>query len=113
MTAPLILAIPSKGRLMEDSRPAFARAGLEIVQSGNARSYRGTITGIPDVEIAFLSAPEIAREIGATERTIKAHRHNLMEKLQSTSLSELVIIAQCLGVLTSGEDRRHDRAPGG
>ena len=65
MTAPLILAIPSKGRLMEDSRVAFAKAGLEIVQSGNARSYRGSITGIPDVEIAFLSAPEIAREIGA------------------------------------------------
>jgi ATP phosphoribosyltransferase len=65
MTAPLILAIPSKGRLMEDSRAAFASAGLEIVQSGNARSYRGTIAGIPGVEIAFLSAPEIAREIGA------------------------------------------------
>jgi ATP phosphoribosyltransferase len=65
MTAPLILAIPSKGRLMEDSRAAFAKGGLEIVTSGNARSYRGMIAGIPGVEIAFLSAPEIAREIGA------------------------------------------------
>jgi ATP phosphoribosyltransferase len=65
MTAPFILAIPSKGRLMEDSRAAFARAGLEIVQAGNARSYRGSIAGVADVEIAFLSAPEIAREIGA------------------------------------------------
>ncbi len=64
MTGPLILAIPSKGRLMEDSRAAFAKAGLDIVQSGNMRSYRGTIAGIPSVEIAFLSAPEIAREIG-------------------------------------------------
>lgn len=64
MSGPLVLAIPSKGRLMEDSRAAFTRAGLEIVQSGNARSYRGTIAGIDDVEIAFLSAPEIAREIG-------------------------------------------------
>jgi ATP phosphoribosyltransferase len=65
MTVPLVLAIPSKGRLMEDSRAAFAKAGLEIVTSGNVRSYRGTIAGIPGVEIAFLSAPEIAREIGA------------------------------------------------
>jgi FixJ family two-component response regulator len=42
---------------------------------------------------------EIAREIGSTERTIKAHRHNLMEKLQATSLAELVIMAERLGVL--------------
>lgn len=64
MTAPMIIAIPSKGRLQEESRACFSRAGLEIVQAGNARSYRGSIAGIADVDIAFLSAPEIAREIG-------------------------------------------------
>ena len=44
---------------------------------------------------------EIAREIGSTERTIKAHRRNMMEKLQATSLAELVIIAERLGILAS------------
>jgi RNA polymerase sigma factor (sigma-70 family) len=47
---------------------------------------------------------EIARELGATERTIKAHRHHVMEKLQAKSLAELVIIAERLGIL-AGEDR--------
>jgi RNA polymerase sigma factor (sigma-70 family) len=42
---------------------------------------------------------EIARELGTTERTIKAHRHRLMEKIQVTSLPELVIIAERLGIL--------------
>lgn len=65
MTAPLVIAIPSKGRLQEDTRARFSRSGLDVVQSGNARSYRGTITGLEGVEVAFLSAPEIAREIGA------------------------------------------------
>jgi DNA-binding NarL/FixJ family response regulator len=46
---------------------------------------------------------EIAREIGATERTIKAHRHNLMEKLQATSLAELVVIGERLGILGSAK----------
>ncbi len=32
---------------------------------GNDRSYRGRIDGIDDVEVAFLSASEIARELGA------------------------------------------------
>ena len=42
---------------------------------------------------------EIARELGATERTIKAHRHNVMEKVQAASLAELVSIAERLGIL--------------
>jgi RNA polymerase sigma factor (sigma-70 family) len=44
---------------------------------------------------------EIARELGATERTIKAHRHRVMEKVQAASLPELVMIAERLGLLAS------------
>jgi RNA polymerase sigma factor (sigma-70 family) len=47
---------------------------------------------------------EIARELGATERTIKAHRHRVMEKLHAKSLAELVMVAERLGVI-AGEDR--------
>jgi FixJ family two-component response regulator len=45
---------------------------------------------------------QIADELGSTERTIKWHRHNLMEKLQVQSLAELVSLAERLGLL--GED---------
>jgi ATP phosphoribosyltransferase len=65
MSAPLILAVPSKGRLQEDAQAFFASAGLDIVPAGNQRSYRGRIEGIAGVEVAYLSAPEIAREAGA------------------------------------------------
>ncbi|MBN8996782.1 MAG: ATP phosphoribosyltransferase [Rhizobiales bacterium] len=65
MTAPLILAVPSKGRLQENTMAFFARAGLPLEQSGSARSYRGRVAGLRGVEVAFLSASEIAREIGA------------------------------------------------
>ena len=46
---------------------------------------------------------EIARELGATERTIKAHRHRVMEKVQAKSLAELVMIAERLGVLATSD----------
>lgn len=59
MTA-LILGIPSKGRLMEQSEALFASAGLAIIRSGDIRGYQGSLSGIDGVEIAFLSAPEIA-----------------------------------------------------
>ena len=65
MTAPLVIAIPSKGRLQADSNARLAEAGLEVVKSGASRSYRARIAGLSGVEVAFLSAPEIAREIGA------------------------------------------------
>ncbi|WFU18513.1 response regulator [Bradyrhizobium sp. CB3481] len=42
---------------------------------------------------------QIAHELGTTERTIKAHRHQVMEKMKVRSLAELVRIAEQLGLL--------------
>jgi FixJ family two-component response regulator len=42
---------------------------------------------------------QIARQLGATERTIKAHRHRVMEKMGVESLAELVSMAERLDVL--------------
>jgi len=42
---------------------------------------------------------QIAYELGATERTIKAHRHQVMEKMKVQSLAELVSTAERLGLL--------------
>jgi FixJ family two-component response regulator len=42
---------------------------------------------------------QIAHELGTTERTIKAHRQQVMEKAKVQSLAELVSIAEQLGVL--------------
>jgi FixJ family two-component response regulator len=46
---------------------------------------------------------QVAYELGATERTIKAHRHQVMEKMKVQSLAELVSIAERLGVLGVGK----------
>ena len=42
---------------------------------------------------------QIGRVLGATERTIKAHRHRVMEKMQVQSLAELVSLAERAGIL--------------
>ena len=42
---------------------------------------------------------QIAHRLGTTERTIKAHRHKVMEKMGVQSLAELVSIAERLGVV--------------
>ncbi len=62
---PLIVAVPSKGRLQENTDAFFGRAGLKVERSRGSRDYRGVFAGIPDVEVWFLSASEIARELAA------------------------------------------------
>jgi ATP phosphoribosyltransferase len=59
------LAVPSKGRLRETALERLAEAGWDVVPPADARSYRATVRGRDDVEVAFLSASEIARELGA------------------------------------------------
>jgi FixJ family two-component response regulator len=44
---------------------------------------------------------QVAGALGCTERTIKAHRHRVMEKMHVRSLAELVSLAERVGVLDS------------
>ncbi|MEI8150064.1 MAG: ATP phosphoribosyltransferase [Hyphomicrobiales bacterium] len=60
MRGPLMIAVPSKGRLQENTEAFFGRAGLQLVKPRGARDYRGAIAGLPGVEVAYLSASEIA-----------------------------------------------------
>ena len=63
MTTPFVLAVPSKGRLQENAEAFFTRAGLTLAKPGGARDYRGTIAELANVEIAYLSASEIAAQL--------------------------------------------------
>jgi ATP phosphoribosyltransferase len=59
MSAPFVIAVPAKGRLQANMEAFFARAGLELVKPRGMRDYRGTIAGLPGIEVAYLSAAEV------------------------------------------------------
>ncbi|CAN0653787.1 ATP phosphoribosyltransferase [Nitratireductor aquimarinus] len=59
----ITIALPSKGRLKENALAQLEKAGLTVHLPENDRSYRATLEGVDGVEIAFLSASEIAREL--------------------------------------------------
>jgi FixJ family two-component response regulator len=48
--------------------------------------------------VAGLLNKQIAAEVGASETTVKIHRHQVMEKMEAGSLAELVRMADRLGV---------------
>ncbi|MFE1598353.1 ATP phosphoribosyltransferase [Methylobacterium sp. ID0610] len=62
---PLVLAVPSKGRLQENAAAFFGRAGLVLAQTSGARDYRGHLKGVADVEVRYLSASEIAGQLAS------------------------------------------------
>ena len=50
---------------------------------------------------------QVASVLGTTERTIKAHRQRVMEKMQVQSLAELVSVAERVGILGDLSNARH------
>ncbi len=63
MSAQLVFAVPSKGRLQENAEAFLARAGLALVKPRGAREYRGTLAGVEGGEVAYLSSAEIAAQL--------------------------------------------------
>ena len=58
-----VIAVPAKGRLQENAEAYFSKAGLKLVKPRGARDYRGAVDGLDGVEIAYLSASEIAQQL--------------------------------------------------
>lgn len=58
------LALPSKGRLKDEAVAVLERAGYRVLLPENDRNYRARLEGVAGLDIAFLSASEIARELG-------------------------------------------------
>ena len=59
------LGIPSKGRLMGQTFDWFLERGIKLIRSESDREYAGHIEGMKNVQLIFLSASEIPRELSA------------------------------------------------
>ncbi|HVN00696.1 MAG TPA: ATP phosphoribosyltransferase [Caulobacteraceae bacterium] len=96
MTAPLILALPSKGRLREPVDGWLADCGLPVKMLGGDRGYAARLDGLPDVEVRLISAGEIAGALFAGEVHLGVTGEDLLREL-SDDLGERVMLLQALG----------------
>jgi FixJ family two-component response regulator len=78
-------------RREQHDRLAALRALVETFTLREREVFSLVVRGKLNKQIAF--------ELGTSERTIKAHRHNIMQKLQVNSFAEAVSIAERLGML--------------
>ena len=98
----LIKPIPSD-QLLQTVGQAIAR--YEATRTLNAvRSRIKTLTPrereVFELVVRGQSNKHVARALGGTERTINAHRHRVMEKMQVQSAAELVSLAERVGVMS-------------
>jgi ATP phosphoribosyltransferase len=93
MTSPLILAVPSKGRLQENAEKFFASAGLDLVKPRGARDYRGAIKNLDGVEIAYLSAAEITAQLAQGAVHLGITGEDLIREMIPQSKERIVFIA--------------------
>ena len=92
MSAPLVLAVPTKGRLQENAEAFFARAGLALVKPRGARDYRGTIAGLDGVEVAYLSASEITSQLAQGAVHLGVTGEDLVREMIPDADSKVVLI---------------------
>jgi len=59
MSERLTFAVPSKGRLMEQTAEFLGKSGLTLRKVGPERGYRGEIEGVDNIDVSFISASEI------------------------------------------------------
>jgi len=86
----LVLAVPSKGRLQENANAFFARAGLTVTQGRGARDYRGVLSGVENVEVAFLSASEIVANLASGAAHFGVTGEDLVREAQAEGKVELL-----------------------
>jgi ATP phosphoribosyltransferase len=65
MSTRLTFAVPSKGRLMEQTADYLAGSGLKLRKVGHDRGYRGEIEGLDGIDVAYISASEIVSALNS------------------------------------------------
>jgi len=96
----------TKDRLLEVVERALTRHQAIQEQDDKLSALRALYTGLTarERDVFFLLVKgkphkQIAYELGISDRTVKLHRHQIVQKLQVRSLAELALIAERLGLL--------------
>ncbi|MFL5297490.1 MAG: ATP phosphoribosyltransferase [Phenylobacterium sp.] len=95
MNAPLIIAVPSKGRLKEQVEAWLADCGLDLAVSGGARGYLASLKGLAGAQVRLLSAADIADALSGGEAHLGITGEDLLR--EGGELDGRVLLLRPLG----------------
>ncbi len=96
MSEPLILAIPSKGRLKEQVEEWLYDCGLKLSVAGGARGYMAELKGVAGVQVRLLSAGDIAEALDTGEAHLGVTGEDLLRE-RGGDLDSRVLLLRALG----------------
>jgi ATP phosphoribosyltransferase len=96
ITAPLTLALPSKGRLKEQCDAWLSDAGFKLEIEGGERGYRASLRGLPGAEVRLLSAGDIASALDAGEVHLGVTGEDLLRE-RPDGVDDRVMLLRALG----------------
>ncbi|HEX5377640.1 MAG TPA: ATP phosphoribosyltransferase [Phenylobacterium sp.] len=96
MSDPLILAIPSKGRLKEQVEAWLGDCGLKLSVAGGARGYMAELKGVEGVQVRLLSAGDIAEALDAGEAHLGVTGEDLLRE-RGGDLDSRALLLRALG----------------
>ena len=96
MSGPLILAIPSKGRLKEQAEDWLADCGLPVRAAGGERGYAARLDGLEGIEVRLVSATEIAGALYSGEVHLGVTGEDVLRE-RAEDIDARVLLMQALG----------------
>ena len=96
MNTPLVLAIPSKGRLKEQVDGWLAGCGFTLEAEGGERGYRAGLRGLPGAEVRLMSAGDIAAALDAGDIHLGVTGEDLLRET-GEELDQRVMLLRALG----------------
>lgn len=96
MSQPLILAVPSKGRLKEQVEEWLADCGLKLSVTGGARGYMAELKGVDGVQVRLLSAGDIAEALDGGEVHLGITGEDLLRE-RGGDVDARVLLLRALG----------------
>jgi ATP phosphoribosyltransferase len=93
MTSPLIIALPSKGRLKEQVEAWLADCGLMLRANGGVRGYSASLEGFDEVQVRLASAGDIAEGLIAGEIHLGVTGEDLLREAGETLETHVLLLA--------------------
>ena len=92
----LVIALPSKGRLKEQTEAWLSDCGFRLETAGGDRGYRARLSGLPDAEVRLLSASDIAQSLDAGDVHLGLTGEDLLRE-RGGDVDSRVLLLRALG----------------
>ncbi len=96
MPQPIRLALPSKGRMEEETLRFLDECGLRVSKT-NPRQYTATIPALPDVHVLFQRARDIPLSVAAGDVDLGITGYDALYETVDAASESVVVIHDALG----------------